>query len=152
MAVALLVAAGSGERLGAGRPKAFVVLAGRPMIQWSLDAVRAAGVDDVVVAAPSDARIEDGALVIRVRDEGRGIQSGDLPRIFDRFTQIDGSSTRAHGGVGLGLHLVRELTRRAGGDVDVDSELGRGATFTVRIPLGEGAPDRDPSRPEMTTA
>ena len=52
MAVALLVAAGSGERLGAGRPKAFVVLAGRPMLEWSLDALRAAGIEDVVVAAP----------------------------------------------------------------------------------------------------
>jgi 2-C-methyl-D-erythritol 4-phosphate cytidylyltransferase len=52
MAVALLVAAGSGERLGAGRPKAFVVLAGRPMLEWSLDAIRAAGIDDVVVAVP----------------------------------------------------------------------------------------------------
>jgi 2-C-methyl-D-erythritol 4-phosphate cytidylyltransferase len=52
MAVALLVAAGSGERLGAGRPKAFVVLAGRPMLEWSLDALRAAGIDDVVVALP----------------------------------------------------------------------------------------------------
>jgi 2-C-methyl-D-erythritol 4-phosphate cytidylyltransferase len=52
MAVALLVAAGSGERLGAERPKAFVVLAGRPMLEWSLDALRAAGIDDVVVALP----------------------------------------------------------------------------------------------------
>jgi 2-C-methyl-D-erythritol 4-phosphate cytidylyltransferase len=52
MAVALLVAAGSGERLGAGRPKAFVVLAGRPMLEWSLDALRAAGIEDVVVALP----------------------------------------------------------------------------------------------------
>jgi 2-C-methyl-D-erythritol 4-phosphate cytidylyltransferase len=52
VAVALLVAAGSGERLGAGRPKAFVVLAGRPMLEWSLDALRAAGVADVVVALP----------------------------------------------------------------------------------------------------
>ena len=52
-AAALLVAAGSGERLGAGRPKAFVVLAGRPMLEWSLDALRAAGVTDVVVAAPA---------------------------------------------------------------------------------------------------
>ena len=52
MAVALVVAAGSGERLGAGRPKAFVLLAGRPLIDWSLDALRAAGVDDIVVAAP----------------------------------------------------------------------------------------------------
>jgi 2-C-methyl-D-erythritol 4-phosphate cytidylyltransferase len=52
MAVALLVAAGSGERLGAGRPKAFVVLAGRPMIEWSLEALRAAGIDEIVVALP----------------------------------------------------------------------------------------------------
>jgi 2-C-methyl-D-erythritol 4-phosphate cytidylyltransferase len=52
MAVALVVAAGSGERLGADRPKAFVVLAGRPMVEWSLDALRAAGIDDIVVALP----------------------------------------------------------------------------------------------------
>ena len=52
MAVALLVAAGSGERLGADRPKAFVVLAGRPMLEWSLDALRAAGIADIVVALP----------------------------------------------------------------------------------------------------
>jgi 2-C-methyl-D-erythritol 4-phosphate cytidylyltransferase len=52
MAVALLVAAGSGERLGAGRPKAFVVLAGRPMLEWSLEALRGAGIQDVVVALP----------------------------------------------------------------------------------------------------
>jgi 2-C-methyl-D-erythritol 4-phosphate cytidylyltransferase len=52
MAVALIVAAGSGERLGAGRPKAFVVVGGRPMLEWSLDAVRGAGIDHVVVALP----------------------------------------------------------------------------------------------------
>jgi 2-C-methyl-D-erythritol 4-phosphate cytidylyltransferase len=52
MAVALLVAAGSGERLGAERPKAFVVLAGRPMLEWSLDALRAAGIEEIVVALP----------------------------------------------------------------------------------------------------
>ena len=51
-AAALLVAAGSGERLGADRPKAFVVLAGRPMLEWSLAAVRRAGIEHVVVAAP----------------------------------------------------------------------------------------------------
>src|SRR4051795_6361559 len=52
MAVALLVAAGSGERLGAGRPKAFVELAGRPMLDWSLEAMRAAGIEEIVVALP----------------------------------------------------------------------------------------------------
>ena len=53
MAVALIVAAGSGERLGAGRPKAFAALAGRPMLAWSLEAIRAAGIDDIVVALPA---------------------------------------------------------------------------------------------------
>jgi 2-C-methyl-D-erythritol 4-phosphate cytidylyltransferase len=60
MAVALLVAAGSGERLGAGRPKAFVVLAGRPMLEWSLEALRAAGLEHVVVAAPPDVAAAGG--------------------------------------------------------------------------------------------
>ena len=64
MAVALLVAAGSGERLGAGRPKAFVVVAGRPMLEWSLDALRAAGVAAVVVAAPPEATFDDGVLAV----------------------------------------------------------------------------------------
>jgi 2-C-methyl-D-erythritol 4-phosphate cytidylyltransferase len=52
-AAALLVAAGSGERLGAGRPKAFITIAGRPMLEWSLDAIAAAGLTDVVVAVPA---------------------------------------------------------------------------------------------------
>jgi 2-C-methyl-D-erythritol 4-phosphate cytidylyltransferase len=63
MAVALLVAAGSGERLGAGRPKAFVVLAGRPMLEWSLDALRAAGIEDIVVAAPPGETVDGVRLV-----------------------------------------------------------------------------------------
>jgi 2-C-methyl-D-erythritol 4-phosphate cytidylyltransferase len=69
MAVALLVAAGSGERLGTGRPKAFVVLAGRPMLEWSLDALRAAGIDDVVVAAPPEAEAGAGGALIVAGDE-----------------------------------------------------------------------------------
>jgi 2-C-methyl-D-erythritol 4-phosphate cytidylyltransferase len=54
MAVALLVAAGSGERLGADRPKAFVTLGGKPMYQWSLEALDAAGIDDIVIAMPRE--------------------------------------------------------------------------------------------------
>jgi len=62
VAVALLVAAGSGERLGAGRPKAFVELAGRPMLEWSLDALRAAGVAGVVVALPPGCDAPPGCI------------------------------------------------------------------------------------------
>jgi signal transduction histidine kinase len=99
-----------------------------------------------------EAGVENGVLVVRVIDEGEGIQPGDLPRIFDRFTQIDQSSTRAHGGVGLGLHLVRELTRRLDGEVAVDSVVGRGTIFTVRIPAAWSARGHDPQKPEMTRA
>ena len=97
-----------------------------------------------------DARILGGSLTIRVSDEGTGIAPGDLPRIFDRFTQLDQSSTRVHGGVGLGLHLVRELTRRFGGEVAVDSVVDRGTTFTVTIPVP--SLQRDRQRNEMTSA
>jgi 2-C-methyl-D-erythritol 4-phosphate cytidylyltransferase len=62
MAVALLVAAGSGERLGAGRPKAFVELAGRPMLAWSLDALHAAGISQIVVALPADHDAPEGCI------------------------------------------------------------------------------------------
>ena len=59
-AVALLVAAGSGERLGASRPKAFVTLAGRPMLEWSVAALRAAGLSEIVVALPEGEAAPDG--------------------------------------------------------------------------------------------
>src|SRR4051812_42321898 len=61
-AVALLVAAGSGERLGAARPKAFVTLAGRPMLEWSVAALRAAGLDEVVVALPPGEQAPRGCV------------------------------------------------------------------------------------------
>src|SRR5215211_3137736 len=63
--VALLVAAGSGSRLGASLPKAFVELAGRPMLEWSLDALRAAGISEVVVALPPEGVAPDGCVGVR---------------------------------------------------------------------------------------
>jgi 2-C-methyl-D-erythritol 4-phosphate cytidylyltransferase len=65
MAVALLVAAGSGERLGASRPKAFVMLDGRPMIEWSVDALRAAGIHEIVVALPEGGEAPEGTVGVR---------------------------------------------------------------------------------------
>jgi 2-C-methyl-D-erythritol 4-phosphate cytidylyltransferase len=62
LAVALLVAAGSGERLGADRPKAFVVLAGRPMLEWSVEALRAAGIEEIVVALPPGGSAPPGCV------------------------------------------------------------------------------------------
>ena len=81
------------------------------------------------------ARVDDWALTFWVRDEGIGIDPGDLPRIFERFYQVDQSATRSYGGVGLGLHIVEGLLESIGGTVDVQSTPGTGTTFSVTVPL-----------------
>jgi signal transduction histidine kinase/CheY-like chemotaxis protein len=76
------------------------------------------------------------AAWITVRDSGPGIDPEFLPRIFDRFTQADASTTRSAGGLGVGLSLVREIVERHAGEIHVRNESGgRGAVFTIRLPL-----------------
>ena len=78
----------------------------------------------------------NGSVEISVTDSGIGIAPDFLPYVFDRFRQQDGASTRAHGGLGLGLSIVRHLTELHGGTVRAESEgEGRGATFRVQVPL-----------------
>ena len=73
--------------------------------------------------------------VIRVRDNGVGIAPEMLPRIFDLFTQVDGALGRSHGGLGIGLALVRTLVEMQEGRVQAQSGgLGQGSEFTVRLP------------------
>ncbi|TMA56496.1 MAG: response regulator [Deltaproteobacteria bacterium] len=77
--------------------------------------------------------------VVTVRDEGEGIEAEFLPHVFERFRQADNTRTRTHGGLGLGLALVRHLVVLHGGAVTAESDgSGRGATFTVTLPLVEG--------------
>jgi signal transduction histidine kinase len=72
-------------------------------------------------------------LVFSVTDTGAGIAPEHQQRIFDAFTQIDGTMTRAHGGVGVGLALTRRIAGLLGGDVTVSSRLGAGSTFTLTV-------------------
>ena len=78
---------------------------------------------------------DDREIALRVRDSGAGIPAEFLPHVFDRFRQADSSSTRVHGGMGLGLSIVRHIVDQHGGVIAAESEgAGKGSTFTVRIP------------------
>ena len=78
-------------------------------------------------------------VLIQVKDSGPGIDPDFLPHVFERFRQADGSTTRTHGGLGLGLAIVRHLVELHGGTIAVENrEDGQGAIFTIRLPLPSG--------------
>lgn len=79
------------------------------------------------------------AALIEVRDTGIGIPADKLPRIFERFFQVDASATRRYGGMGIGLALVREMVEGHEGTIFVESEVGVGTRFLVRLPLRPGS-------------
>jgi PAS domain S-box-containing protein len=97
-------------------------------------------------------RREGSHLELEVADTGQGIAPEFLPHVFDRFRQADPSTTRRHGGLGLGLSIVRHLIELHGGTVTASSEgADRGATFTVRLPvsaLQRGPDDRQQGEAE----
>ena len=74
------------------------------------------------------------ALEVKVSDTGIGIPPEAHSLIYEKFYQVDSSETRLYGGVGLGLYIVKKFTEMLGGTVTVESEVGSGATFTVRLP------------------
>lgn len=97
------------------------------------------------------ARREGDDVAIAVTDSGIGIPEDARHLIFEEFRQVDSSSTRRHGGTGLGLSISRHFARLLRGDITVVSQLGRGSTFTVTIPLRHES-DQPGPEPALATA
>ena len=86
------------------------------------------------------ARVTDDQAEISITDTGIGIAPENLERIFEAFWQVEQSSTRRAGGTGLGLSVSRSLARLLGGEVNVESKVDEGSSFTLTIPVGKGEP------------
>jgi PAS domain S-box-containing protein len=91
-----------------------------------------------------------GNAVLTVADTGIGIPEEELPRIFERFHRVETAKGRTFEGTGIGLALIQELVKLHGGVVSVDSRLGKGATFTVSLPLGFAHLPKDRIGSELT--
>ena len=85
-----------------------------------------------------EASQSDGLFRIAVRDSGPGIAAADQAKIFEEFQQVDNTPTRQKGGTGLGLAISKRIVEMHGGRILVDSERGKGATFTIRLPVNTG--------------
>ena len=81
-----------------------------------------------------DALTVGGEIQIRFKDQGMGIAQKHLPRLFERFYRVDKARSRKLGGTGLGLAIVKHIAQAHGGSVTVESELGKGSTFTLHLP------------------
>jgi PAS domain S-box-containing protein len=121
-------------------------------VMWNL-------VMNSVKFTPAGGRVEvssrggPASVAITVRDTGQGIAAEVLPHVFEPFRQEDSSSTRAHGGLGLGLALVRRLVELHGGDVTAESAgKDRGSTFTVTLPLSASRPDPEAAQTKRASA
>jgi signal transduction histidine kinase len=128
--VTLNVSARQGQNVGISCDVARMQQVVTNLLENGIKFTPAGGVVEVTVVA----RAHDAQLV--VRDTGDGISPDFLPAVFDRFRQADGSTTRRHGGLGLGLSIARQIVEMHGGSIRADSDgPGHGSVFTVTLPL-----------------
>jgi two-component system phosphate regulon sensor histidine kinase PhoR len=115
---------------GSSRDLALLV---RNLVENAIQYTRPGGRVEVAVST------QNGAAVFEVRDTGLGIPSRDQARIFERFYRVDRARSRDTGGTGLGLSIVKHVVENHGGTVSLRSQLGRGSTFTVQLPLARAS-------------
>jgi signal transduction histidine kinase len=126
--VTMTVSAGAPVRIrGSERDLGLMV---RNLVENAVQYTRAGGTVEVAVSVDGD------RAVLEVADTGIGIPQRDQGRVFERFYRVDRARSRETGGTGLGLSIVRHVVENHGGRVELESELGRGSRFTVRLPLG----------------
>lgn len=124
--IQLTLAAAEAVFINADSNKVFVAL--DHLLKNALRFTNRAGRVQVEVSAA------DGEAIVTVADSGIGIPAADLPRIFDRFYQVEDHMTRRHGGMGLGLSIARTLVEMHGGQLSAESVEGKGSRFVLRLP------------------
>jgi 2-C-methyl-D-erythritol 4-phosphate cytidylyltransferase len=149
VAVALLVAAGSGERLGADRPKAFVVLAGRPMLEWSVEALVAAGIEEIVVALPPGGSAPSGCIGVpggetrsaSVRRALRGASADPQVVVHDAARPLvtpahfrDALAALADADAAIAAAPMTDTVKQAGADRRVTATLDRTQLWAIQTP------------------
>jgi signal transduction histidine kinase len=141
--LARLIAGAVGDLPGAAE-RVRIVAPSLPRIRTDpqrLEEIVSNLVENALKFSPADApvtvevRLDGSILVLEVRDHGIGVAPEDVDLIFERFHQVDQSATRRVGGLGLGLHLVREMATDLGGSVSVVAAEDGGSVFTVSFPV-----------------
>src|SRR6266498_3617106 len=94
----------------------------------------------ITLSANRVARNGTDWLIFRIRDTGIGMTPEQMTKLFRAFSQADDSTSRRYGGTGLGLALTKKFCQIMGGDVQVESEIGKGSTFTIELPVVTAKP------------